>query len=65
MQNYENLIYSQLDGETPKQKHENHVEMIRLLYKVAFPGRGSQEEAWDIQIVAEKAQKLLKIDKKY
>jgi len=54
MQNYNNLIYDSLKGETPKEKYEYLRNMQQLLHEVAFPGRGTDAEKWQIMDVVEK-----------
>jgi hypothetical protein len=54
MQNYNNLIYDALKGETPKEKYEYLRNMQQLLHEIAFPGRGTDSEQWQIMDVVEK-----------
>lgn len=53
MTNYEIDTLNLIPGETPAQKYANTQRVYRLLEKIAFPRRGSDEEKWDIGTVAD------------
>lgn len=65
MRPYETIIMEQLQGGTPKEKFENLTAMQNLLQKIAFPRRGSLEEKWTIDYIAESAALLIDYDKDY
>lgn len=55
---YDKLIMDALKGETPKQKYEYLRDMQQLLHSVAYPGRGTEEERWDIMNVVNKINEM-------
>lgn len=65
MRPYEQIIMERLDGDTPKEKHDNLVKMQKLLSAIAFPRRGMDEEFWTLEIIAEKAAEIISIDQDY
>ena len=65
MQSYDNLIMLKLQGDTPKKKYEFLTGMQKLLQQIAYPRRGTEEEQWNIQDVADKAQYLVEPDANY
>ena len=48
---YDTKIRNALLGDTPKEKYEKLRDMQALLQAIAFPGRGTPEECWDIMDV--------------
>lgn len=65
MRPYEQIILEILDGDTPKEKHDNLVKMQKLLQKIAFPRRGMDEEFWTLEIIGEKAAETILMHKDY
>lgn len=65
MRPYEQIILEALDGDTPKEKYDNLIKMQKLLQKIAFPRRGMDEEFWTLEIIAEKAAKIILMNKDY
>jgi len=65
MQSFDNLIWGQLDGETPKEKYDKLVKLQRTMRQIAYPRRGTEEELWTIEIIAEKAQETIMYNKDY
>ena len=59
MQNYENLIMEFLDGDTPKQKYEFIVNLIKAVDDIAYYRIGTTKkiEYWEI---IEKLQSIVK-----
>ena len=53
MQNYERLILSALEGETPRAKYDRLMKMYRLLRTIGWPRRGTHEMSMDISQAAE------------
>ena len=44
MTTYSNEMYLLLPGQTPRQKYENLVEILRIIQEIAYPRRGTPEE---------------------
>jgi hypothetical protein len=59
---YETLIREELFGETPKERYENLMKMKRFLCQIAYPGRGTLEEGYDIQDFAIKIQESFSLE---
>ena len=53
MQSYGVLIDKELVGESPKEQYDNLCLMKSLLKRIAFPGRGTEDETMDIYGFAE------------
>lgn len=51
---YDRLIMQQLDGDTPKEKFDKLVLIQKLLREIAYPRRGTEDEALTIQDAADK-----------
>lgn len=62
---YERLILERIEGDTPRKQFERLKGMQILLQQVAYPRRGTKEEQWKIQDVADRAQKLVELDTNY
>lgn len=64
---YDTLIRQQLEGETPKEKFDKLVAMQKLLKKIAYPRRGTEEETLTIFNVADEIIKnsLVQFNKEY
>ena len=65
MQSFDKLIWDQLDGETPKEKYDKLVKLQKTMRQIAYPRRGMDEELWTIEIIAEKAQETIILNKDY
>ena len=59
MESYLVTIEQKLGGRTPKESYDILCGIMDLLENIAYPRRGSEEEKWTIQDVANKAQKII------
>jgi hypothetical protein len=59
---YDRAIIERLDGDTPKEKFDKLVLIQKLLHKIAYPARGTEDEQITIQDIADEIIKLNLID---
>jgi hypothetical protein len=58
MLSFDNETLHLLPGKTPREKHENLVEILRIMQEVGYPRRGTLEENKALQDFAEEIIKL-------
>ena len=58
MNNYDNETLFLMPGKTPRQKHENLIEILRIIQEIGYPRRGTEEENKTLQDFADEIIKL-------
>lgn len=59
MQSFDQETLRLIPGETPKEKHENAKELIRILNSIAYPRRGTWEDSSGLETFATLIQEIL------
>ena len=58
MTHYDSETLSLIPGKTPRQKHENLIEILRIIQEIGYPRRGTDEENKTLQDFADEIIRL-------
>ena len=55
MRRYEDAIMEMIQGDSPKDKHDELVKIYKTLQQIAYPRRGTEEESWGVEAIGKAA----------
>ena len=58
MKSYDNEMLLLIPGKSPVEKHENLIEILRIVQEIGYPRRGTPEETKTLQDFADEIIKL-------